>query len=187
MRDAEEEHHYQRVPNIFLPPSNSATGWMAEARPAGGPACVAGSGRNLAVHRGRQAPRGLGSGPQGREAGPAPEWTRLRRGRLVHGSGGRATYGRRFLEPDPCCSTRQAVRFLAEAMAHYFLGGLLPLPPPEGPPVLLGQFPPPLFPPLPFPPPPLLPFAIIVAVSIPGASICIPFVIAIDELLNTLG
>ena len=35
-------------------------------------------GRDLAVHRGRQAPDGGGPGPQGRTAGPAPEWSRLR-------------------------------------------------------------------------------------------------------------
>ena len=58
-----------------------------EARPAGGSAGVAGSGRNLAVDRRRQVPRGRGSGPQGRMTGPAPERTRLRLGRLVHGPG----------------------------------------------------------------------------------------------------
>jgi hypothetical protein len=44
---------------------------------------------------------------------------------------------------------------------NYFDGALLPLPPPDGWPVVLGQFPPPPLPPPllpPLPPPPPLPF-----------------------------
>ncbi len=48
---------------------------------------LAGGGRDLAVHRWRKATGGRGPGAQGPAAGPAVEWSRLRRGRLVHGSG----------------------------------------------------------------------------------------------------
>ena len=48
---------------------------------------LAGGGRDLAVHRWRKATGGHGPWAQGPAAGPAVEWSRLRWGRLVHGSG----------------------------------------------------------------------------------------------------
>ena len=51
------------------PVTGRAGGWP--------PADVAGSGRDMVVHRGRKATGGRGPGPQGRAAGPAPERPRL--------------------------------------------------------------------------------------------------------------
>ncbi len=77
-------------PQSFRELVGAATRWrgvQAEARPAGRPAGLAGGGRDLAVHRRRKATGGRGPGAQGPAAGPAVERSRLRRGRLVHGSG----------------------------------------------------------------------------------------------------
>ena len=62
-------------------------GARPSARPAGGSAALGRGGRDLAVHRGRQASRGRGPGAGGRTARPAPGRSRLRLGRLVHGPG----------------------------------------------------------------------------------------------------